>query len=229
MVDISKSAEHRILTENLDVKKLRARWVPRLLTMEQKQSREDISIECLVMFHINKIDFLRRFITMEEKWVHHFTVETKEQSKQWIQRGESSPKEAKQFMASVFWDARRIIFIYFFQKGRTINGEYYANLLQRLSDEIKIKGPHLAKNKWLFHQVNAPVHTSVIPMAKINELKFRLLSHAPYSPDLAPSNYFPFPNLKKLFGGQKFANNKEVESAVNFEELDGVHYTRGVS
>jgi histone-lysine N-methyltransferase SETMAR len=39
MVGISKSAVHRILTENLDMKKLCARWVPRLLTIEQKQRR----------------------------------------------------------------------------------------------------------------------------------------------------------------------------------------------
>jgi histone-lysine N-methyltransferase SETMAR len=54
MVGISKSAIHRILTENLDMRKLCARWVPRLLTMEQKQRREDVSVECLAKFHSNK-------------------------------------------------------------------------------------------------------------------------------------------------------------------------------
>ena len=85
-------------------------------------------------------------------------------------------------MVSVFWDARSIIFIDYLQKGETINGEYYANFSQRLSDEIKKKGPHLAKKKVLSHQDNAPVHTFVITMAKINKLKFKLLLHAPYSP-----------------------------------------------
>ena len=55
-------------------------------------------------------------------------------------------------MASVFWNARWIIFIDHFQRGKAINGEYYANLLQHLSDEIKKKRPHLAKKKVLFHQ-----------------------------------------------------------------------------
>ena len=41
-VGISKSAVHRILSENLDMRKLCARWVPRLLTLEQKQCREDL-------------------------------------------------------------------------------------------------------------------------------------------------------------------------------------------
>ncbi|MCP6508625.1 hypothetical protein NL478_28070, partial [Klebsiella pneumoniae] len=39
--------------------------------------------------------------------------------------------------------------------------------------------------------------------------------HAPYSPDLAPSDYFLFPNLKKWLSGQRFPNDEEVMSAVN--------------
>lgn len=49
----------------------------------------------------------------------------------------------------------------------------------------------LEKNK-LFHKYNAPIHTSVILMAKINELKFELLLNAFYSPDLACLDYLLF-------------------------------------
>ena len=70
----------------LNVREL-ARWVPRLLTMEQKQRCEDVSIECLTMFHSNKVNFLRRLITMDETWVHHFTpVRRNSQNK--TERGE---------------------------------------------------------------------------------------------------------------------------------------------
>ena len=54
-------------------------------------------------------------------------------------------------MASVFWDTRQIISIDYLQKRKTINDEYYANLLQCLSDEIKKKRPHRVKKKvWFF-------------------------------------------------------------------------------
>ena len=59
LVGISKSAVYRILTKNLDMRKLCARWAPRFLTMGQKQRREDVSIECSAMFHSNETDFLR--------------------------------------------------------------------------------------------------------------------------------------------------------------------------
>ena len=80
----------------------------------------------------------------------------------------------------------------------------------------------LGEKKVLFRQDNAPVHTSISAMAKVNELKYKLLSHAPYSPDSAPSDYFLF--------DQRFANNEEVESAVNgyFEEKGGFHYKQGI-
>ena len=95
-----------------------------LLTMKQKQRREDVSIECLAIFYSNKADFLRRFITMDEAWVHHFTAETKEQSKQWTEKGKSASKKAKKVpsvgkvMASVFWDARSILSTDYLQKGK---------------------------------------------------------------------------------------------------------------
>jgi histone-lysine N-methyltransferase SETMAR len=52
-------------------------------------------------------------------------------------------------------------------------------------------------------------------MAKIHELGYELLLHPPYSPDLAPSVYFLFPNLKKWLGGKKFDSNDEIISETN--------------
>ena len=67
-------------------------------------------------------------------------------------------------------------------------------------------------------------------MAKINELKFQLLPHSSYSPNLDPSDYFLFLNLKKWFASQKFANNKEVKSVTNgyFEVFDDSSYKQGI-
>ena len=95
MVGISKSVVHRILIKNLNMIKLWARWMPLLVTMKQKQRLEDDSNGCLTMFPSNKADFLRRFITRNETWVHHFTPETKVQSEQLTERGESAPKKGE--------------------------------------------------------------------------------------------------------------------------------------
>ncbi len=43
----------------------------------------------------NLDEFLYQFVTVDETWIHHYTPETKEQSKQWIVRGKLSPKKVK--------------------------------------------------------------------------------------------------------------------------------------
>lgn len=126
---------------------------------------------------------------MNETWIHHYTPETKNQSKQWVEAGSPPPKKAKtvlsavKVMATVFWDALGVIFVDYLEKGKTITGEYYASLLEQLKTKIKEKRPHLARKKILFHYDNAPAHTSNLVAAKIHELKFELVPHALYSTD----------------------------------------------
>ena len=63
IVGISVRVVHNILHEKLKMKKMCARWVPRLLTINQKRTRKDISEQCLTMLKRNVQDFWRRFVT----------------------------------------------------------------------------------------------------------------------------------------------------------------------
>jgi len=65
-------------------------------------------------FNKNKTYFVHRFITMDETWIHHYTPESKQQSKQWTEASCSAPKKTRSVpsagnvMALVFWDAKGI-------------------------------------------------------------------------------------------------------------------------
>jgi [histone H3]-lysine36 N-dimethyltransferase SETMAR len=233
---ISKERVGHIVHEYLDMRKLFAKWVPRELTIDQKQQRFDDSEECLAMIKRNKSDFLRRYVTMDETWLHHYTPESNRQSAEWTARDESNPNRPKtqqsagKVMASVFWDAHGIIFIDYLEKGKTINSDYYIALLGRLKDEIAEKRPHLKKKKVLFHQDNAPCHKSMKTMAKLNELGYELLPHPPYSPDLAPSDYFLFADLKRALAGKKFKDNDGViaETEAYFADKTKEYYKSGI-
>ena len=113
-IGISKECTGYILHEELDMKKLCTRWVPRLLIADHTCTRMKISEQCLERLNKNKTDFVRRFITTDETWIHHYTPESKEQSKQWTEASCSAPKKTKsvpsagKVMASVFWDAEDI-------------------------------------------------------------------------------------------------------------------------
>ena len=67
-------------------------------------------------------------------------------------------------------------------------------------------------------------------MAKLNELSFELLPHPPYSPDLAPSDYYLFADLKKMLQGKRFYSNEEVITETNayFESKDKSFYMKGI-
>jgi transposase len=58
-IGISKECAGYILHEELDMKKLCARWVPHWLTADQKRTRMKISEQCLEHFNKNKTDFVR--------------------------------------------------------------------------------------------------------------------------------------------------------------------------
>ena len=141
---------------------------------------------------------------MDETWIHHYTPETNKSSAEWIAAGESRPKwpETQQWagkvMASVFWNEHGIFFIDYLEKGKIINSDYYMALLNRLSAEVKKKRPHMQEKKVMFHQDNAPCLKSMKTMVKLNEISFELLSQPPYSPDLAPSYYWFFDDLKEM-------------------------------
>jgi len=107
------------------------------------------------MFQRNPDEFLHRFITVNETWIHYFTPEMKEQSKQWISLDESDLKKVKtvksagKVIVTHFWDACGIIHIDYLPSKQTINGDYYAVLLDRFNI-LKKKHPHLAKKKCSF-------------------------------------------------------------------------------
>ena len=108
IVHISTERIQNILHEKLGMRKISARWVPRLLTVEQKRNRMTTSEHCLDMFKRNPKEFLRHFVTVNETWIHHYTQEMKEQSKQWTLPSERASKKAKtvpsagKIMATVF-------------------------------------------------------------------------------------------------------------------------------
>ena len=74
----------------------------------------------------------------------------------------------------------------------------------------------------LFHHDNAPAYTSTIATDKLFDLRYEILPHPPYSPDLNASDYFLFPNIKTWLGGKIFPSNEEIIAATKeyFEGFD---------
>ena len=101
-------------------------------------------------------------------------------------------------------------------RGNTVNSATYAYLLKNhLRPVIKPKRRGLLSTGVLLQHDNAWPHTAHSTVATIQDLSFECLSHPPYSPNLAPSDFHVFGPLKEAMGGKSFRSDEEVQQAVH--------------
>ena len=75
--------------------------------------------------------------------------------------------------------------------------------------------PALFKSgQWHFHQDNAPVHNSILATDYLTKMGIKTVPHPPYSPDLAPCDFWLFPKFKENFGGCHYETIEEVKGVV---------------
>ena len=61
----------------------------------------------------------------------------------------------------------------------------------------------------------APAHMSQGAMTAATEYGFKILPHPPYSPDMAPSDFYLFPKLKSHLRGTQYGSNQCMIEAIN--------------
>jgi len=224
---ISRERVGSIIHEDLDMRKLSAKWVPKCLNADQKRQRCRSSEQILEFFQCDSNDFLSRLVTMDETWLYHCDPETKQQSMEWQHSGSPHPKNSEckkssgKVLASIFWNQDGILLIYYLPKGQTINAEYYSSLLVQLKESLKEKRRGNVTKAVLFLHENAPAHRVLATQKILAYQGFQYLDHPPYSPDLAPSYYHLFPELKKKkLKSRHFSSDAEVIAAAE-TWLDG--------
>ena len=88
-------------------------------------------------------------------------------------------------------------------------------LTDRLNPAIRSKHRGLlSKGVVLLHD-NARPHTSAHTAETLRKLKFEVMAHPPYSPDLAPSDYHLFGPLKEALRDRLFTSGEEVKEAMH--------------
>ncbi|XP_026828642.1 uncharacterized protein LOC105286551 [Ooceraea biroi] len=151
---------------------------------------------------------LQRVITGDESWIYGYDIETKAQSSQWCFKGERRPKKIRQSRSNV----KGIVHHEFLPYGSTVTKEYYQEVLRRLRENVRRKRPELWKNNsWVLHHDNAPAHTSLLIANFLQKYSITVLPQAPYSPDLAPCDFFLFPKIKTHLKGQRFDTPEEIK------------------
>ena len=203
-VGISLSMVHLILKKHLQVRKISARWVPHLLTDEQKRQRVKVAKKLLQMFPVANV------VTGDETWVHYFEPVRKVSNKIWATKHSKRPIIAKRSLST-----KKVLYAIFFsgegvaikvpvKKGKSITGKYYKDVvLKKLKKYYQKQCPATGfKHVRLLHD-NAPAHTSAIVTAFLKKEKVTVLPPPP-PPPLPPCDFFLFPKLKASLAGQKY-------------------------
>lgn len=235
-LSISKERIGDILHNYLHMSKVSARWVPKMLTSFDKQRRVETSQEFLDLCKDNLTEICTRIVTVDETWIRQYDPESKQESMQWVEKGEKAPKKfkveksASKLMATIFWDSEGVLLIDYLPKKTTMNAEYYAALLKKVREVIIEKRRGKVSRGILFLQDNAPVHTARIAKHALRETGFDEINHPPYSPDLAPSDFFLFKNLKSDLRGRRFEDDEHMKAAVeeHFEGKDKDYFFSGI-
>jgi len=80
--------------------------------------------------------------------------------------------------------------------------------MKRLRAAVRRKRPEAwTNNTWMLHHDNAPAHASLLIREFLTKHETTVVAQPPYSPDLAPADFFLFPKLKS----RRFQTVEEIE------------------
>ncbi|KAJ4426640.1 hypothetical protein ANN_26438 [Periplaneta americana] len=114
-------------------------------------------------------------------------------------------------MLTVFFDVRGIVHHEYAPEGQTVTKEYYHDVLRRLHDAVRRKRPDMwMANNWHLHHDNAPAHSSQLIHTFLAKHGITTVRQPPYSPDLAPCDFWLFPKLKTPLKGSRFESREEI-------------------
>jgi histone-lysine N-methyltransferase SETMAR len=122
-------------------------------------------------------------------------------------------------MLIMFFDIRGMVHLELAPEGRTVNAEFYCNVLRRLREGIQRKRPELWRaGNWLLHNDNAPSYRALVTCEFLTHNSIITLPHLPYSSDLAPCDFFLFPKMKLQLKGCRFdrveENQRELQNVL---------------
>jgi len=220
---LSRGTINRIITECLKLKKVTSRWVPHTLTEQNRQERVRVCQENLAKFNEGKWRWCD-VITGDESWFYHRQIGSKQSNASWCAEGEPPRTIEKRgrfepkTMVTVFFRSSGVVSLSYLDKGKSINNiSYVEDCLKPLVTAIEDVRPTLGCKNLKFHHDNARPHVHSSVKTYLKEQNFIIMEHPPYSPDLAPSDFWLFDYIKKRLTTQPNAESliKQISEIVN--------------
>ncbi|CAH1985354.1 unnamed protein product [Acanthoscelides obtectus] len=198
---ISKTSIQKILHEELGVRKLVSRWIPHLLTEEQKAARVNLCQKTLDRFNSGNTKNVYSIVSGDESWVYCYESENKRQS---------APTK-------VIRSRTDHIATIPLNEQISVTADWYTTIcLPKVITELRKINP---ERRIILHQDNASLQARKT-MQYLTEENVELLDHSLYSPDLSPNDFFTFPKIKDRLRGQRFQSPEEAVDGFKNAVLD---------
>lgn len=227
-VGISFGSVYTIVTVYLQLTSRCSRWVPHMLTDDQKFRRVEIAHEWLgIMEGRAEADLMRRIVVTDEKYFYHRSLGSKQSNRAWCLDSEEQPRIARRVMH----DAKSHVICAITFTGRyyfhvlhnaTVNSEVYISFLQDMHKKFVHEQSALGWKDMILIQDNARPHTSVMTTNFIQSKGVRLLKQPPYSPDYNLCDRWLFSTLERQRKDTHFSSGRDLEEFLDksLRELD---------
>jgi [histone H3]-lysine36 N-dimethyltransferase SETMAR len=201
--DLSRGTIQNIIQSILKLRKVTSRWVPHELSDKNRQERVKACQENLAYYRDGP-GRLSDILTGDETWIYHRNIGRKVSNASWV--GEGQPPRTvvrrnrfePKTMYIIFFRTSGLVHVDAVPWGVTIDTDYYidnglAPAFKAIEKQRKACG---VKNIKLLHD-GAKCHASKRTNNFIEDQGVKLVNHPPYSPDLAPCDFWLFDYLKR--------------------------------
>ena len=222
MFDTNVRMIHHIITDDLDMKSVRDKWVPHELSVANKESR----VQCCrnLIDVLSERNIRRYLIIVDEKWFYSKPIGCPQSRRSWTSVDEAGDRDTipkrkstdKKFMALVAINLEDLYFAQVLEPNQNVNSELYTNFL---NDAVTSFSNHalivqrravLWENMRLMHD-NARPHTSEHTVRFLESKNVRRVFQAPYSPDLNMLDRLIFPMLEMKRSQINFQNANDLQ------------------
>ena len=159
---ISEGSVQTILKKCLDLNKVCARWVPHLLTEEQKTQRLKCAWERLKTYKGCNSRVIFNLLTGDETWVHMFEPQRRADNKQWKRKDKKCSciaKSSKKMLYAIFFDSSGPVVQVPCPSGHTVTGRFYKNsVLKKVKEFYNKKRPSKGRSGVHLLHDNASSH-----------------------------------------------------------------------
>ena len=190
---------------------LHTKWVPHILSESQKTAQVSCAKEILSAMKACGKEGL--IITGDESWLYFDNPPACE----WVPQGGSPTKRAKarltnrKLMVTVFFSAVGIETVDYLPEGKSVDSDYFCDVvLTTLKGKIETRRPGTGIAKTKLHVDNARVHTSRKVKSFLSAADWETIPQPPYSPDLAPCDFYLFGTVKYQLEGMYARNRDEM-------------------